>query len=390
MASQALSPRARRELAEILAEDRREPAAVLAALRRIRETEEAAPFAAAVEALLRVQLREPEAERVLTGILDHRAALAAALGRDPGLRVAAADYYFASGGGARGGELWEAEGDDMWDAATGLPGARAFAAELAREIRRSRRHGLVFALVRLRCDGFLGARHSHGPLLADELARQAGQTVRRALREADRAGRLSERELGLLLPETDRLGARMAAERVLAALIALLAQRFPADGLAVPPIAAGASCFPEDGGTAELLRERAAAALQRACARALPAVVVHPHERRGHPRHSLPAGLRVRVRSEADARAARGSALDASRSGVLVEVREGHLTLERVALDVSRPDDETGAPFAIVVGRIVRAAAAAEPSSGARVGVAFDAPLAEGWWSPSAKPGGAR
>jgi GGDEF domain-containing protein len=388
VASQPLSPRARQELAAILAEDRPEPVVILESLRRIRDTEEAAPFAAAVETLLRVQLPEAEAERVLTGILDHRTALARALGRDPGLRVAAADYYLKLRGSARG-ELWEEDGEDVWDAATGLPGAHAFAAELEREIRRSRRHGLQFALVRLRCEGVLGARHARGPLLADELAKLAARTVRRALREADRACRSAELELGLLLPETDRLGARVAAERVLEALGALFAARLYDDGAAAPPLSAGAACFPEDGLTAQLLHDRAGESLQRARECGFPTVAVHPSERRAHPRTTPPAELRVRVRTAATGPVARASVVDVSRSGMLLDVPGAHRAMDRLTLELARAEATEGPAFASVGGRIVRSTPLAEPGGGLRIGVAFDEHLADGWWPASAGSRGA-
>jgi diguanylate cyclase (GGDEF)-like protein len=87
---------------------------------------------------------------------------------------------------------------------------------------------------------------------------EAAALLRAQVREVDLAARPGEDELALLLPGTDRVGARSVAER-----FRMLVERRFAEKEALT-ISGGVSCYPEDAGSPELLLERAARALYAA------------------------------------------------------------------------------------------------------------------------------
>jgi hypothetical protein len=116
---------------------------------------------------------------------------------------------------------------------------------------------------------------------------------------------------------------------------------------------------------------------------------VHPAERRAHPRRTAPAELCVRVRRAATGPAAPVSVIDVSRCGMLLDAPGEHRAMDRITLELARAEETGSAAFAHVAGRIVRSTALAEPSGGHRIGVAFDEPLADGWWPASARSRGA-
>jgi diguanylate cyclase (GGDEF)-like protein len=103
------------------------------------------------------------------------------------------------------------------DGLTDLPNQRAFREDLERELQSAQRHGDRLSVAAVDLDDFklLNDRHGHGH--GDAVLRRAA-TVLRDLRAGDRAYRVGADEFVVLLTRTGADGARIAAERLSAAL----------------------------------------------------------------------------------------------------------------------------------------------------------------------------
>lgn len=99
------------------------------------------------------------------------------------------------------------------DAATGLPNRSAFRDRAALEVERARRWSRPLTLALLELDDFRVVRDGLGREDADEMLRTAAVSLRSSLRSTDLAARIGEDLFALLLPETDRNGARVVLER---------------------------------------------------------------------------------------------------------------------------------------------------------------------------------
>lgn len=386
LASHRLSPEAQRKLATVLADARLRGEEILEELRGIRDGEGVPAFAATVETLARVRMAERDAESVLLAILRHREQLHSSLGRDPGLQVAAEDYFTtprpmdagvdpASATATRG----YADRDTL-DPVSGLIGSETFRNELRRELRRSLRHGLEFALLRIDVGGILSLRGSHENRFCDGALRAVGQALRRTLRDADRAARLSESEIAVVLIGTDRMGAQAAAERLLESIARAFSGVEPAGTPRRNDLAAGIACFPSDGQTVQALEARAAEALGRARRAAGIRVEAHHAERRAHARRPASGGFAVEMRPPGERAEWRvGDVLNLSRSGALVKARGPHRSQERFDL-VFVPPREAEVPARWTAsGRVVRIDALPVPEGGQFVAIAFDELLPEEW-----------
>ena len=102
----------------------------------------------------------------------------------------------------------------LHDALTGVYKREFFLSELHREFERARRHRRPLALVLLDIDHFKRVNDDLGHVAGDDALRQVANIIRVGLREGDLCGRYGGEEFAVLLPETDLLGARQAAERI--------------------------------------------------------------------------------------------------------------------------------------------------------------------------------
>jgi two-component system, cell cycle response regulator len=108
------------------------------------------------------------------------------------------------------------------DALTGLANRRSFEESLAREVARSRRHGMPLSLAVLDLDHFKRVNDVYGHAAGDDVLRAVGQVATSALRQEDLVFRIGGEEFVVLLPHTDIEEAARTAERLLAALRATL------------------------------------------------------------------------------------------------------------------------------------------------------------------------
>ncbi|HET9592489.1 MAG TPA: sensor domain-containing diguanylate cyclase [Solirubrobacterales bacterium] len=110
--------------------------------------------------------------------------------------------------------LYEAESrDSRRDALTGLCNRRAFEERLPTELARAARSGRPLALVLLDLDGFKGVNDRLGHPAGDEVLRAVARILDES-RAADDCFRIGGDEFAILMPETEAIYARTAAERI--------------------------------------------------------------------------------------------------------------------------------------------------------------------------------
>ena len=100
------------------------------------------------------------------------------------------------------------------DPLTGLYNRSHVYAALEQEIRRTRRSERGFCLVMMDLDGLKAINDSLGHHRGDDVLRAIGAVITRSIRTVDTAARYGGDEFVVLLPETDRSGAYVVAEKI--------------------------------------------------------------------------------------------------------------------------------------------------------------------------------
>jgi diguanylate cyclase (GGDEF)-like protein len=166
----------------------------------------------------------------------------------------------------------------MSDPLTGLWNHGEFQARLAEEISRAQRHEHPVSLVLLDVDGFRQLNERYGHRAGDELLRQVASAVRRLLRGSDIPARYGGDDLAIILPQTTREGARVAADNLRKAIKERpFAMGQAPDGVSVT-FSVGVAGYPEDGQSADDIVDAVARAMTAAKAAGGDRVIVHGEE----------------------------------------------------------------------------------------------------------------
>jgi len=150
------------------------------------------------------------------------------------------------------------------DALTGLPNKRAIETALTRDLARADRDKTWLSLVVIDLDQFKKVNDVHGHASGDLVLQTVAKELSRHLRAGDLAGRWGGEEFVLILPGSNVIGARLAAERIRKGLEAM---RIESDQglLEITASFGGAAlCGPGCGKRSEDLLSRAHAALYEA------------------------------------------------------------------------------------------------------------------------------
>ncbi len=388
----------RDRLLAVLEEDAHNTQRLVARLDAIGRESGVGAHAALLLILTHLSFEEEEARRHWEAILRHREELSTALARDAGLRVAVLDYFvnvnrrltqptlidldMVEATPAAGGE----------DRLTGLAGARAFRAAVQGELRRARRYEQRASIALFDLDDFAERNARLGPLVCDRLLRETAIALTNNCRDIDFAARPGEDEFAVLLPETDRNGALLVAERFRHEVEAYFARREAAGAPVGLTVSAGVASYPDDATAPEDLLARAAQALYRAKASGKNQVCPFRPERRRFLRFDLEPG-RFEVEVLGAPAPGPAAACNLSRNGILFTSPAPLQVGERIELRLA--DAEPGARSLRMRGQVVRLEELPEPeAAGARrdaggegppllddrfeIGVAFDLDWAEG------------
>lgn len=349
----------REELTQLLAEDAHNTQALLERLNTLTQESGIGAHAALLLILTHLAFEEREARSHWGEILSRRDELKEKLGRDPGIRMAVLDYFMNVNRQLVQPTLIELSmlestaRDAAQDKLTGLATDATFRAALWRELRRARRYDQHLSVILFDLDDFAAANAQFGDLVGDRLLRESAILLSNKIRDIDIAARLGEDELALLLPETDRSGALLVAERFRAELERYFARRESGGRPVKLTASGGAACFPEDARTPDTLLQCAAQALYQAKAAGKNDVQVYHPERRRYLRFELaPGRFEVEVLEPADPGPFRLRNL--SRNGILFASPEALEVGEEIEIRLAGGAGSNAPSGLRIRGRVVR------------------------------------
>jgi len=208
-----------------------------------------------LQGLVGREISEEESITHWEGILTRQSQLVEKLGRPVTLRTAAVDYFEALSL-LRDPVLLEYEElkklryNAATDPVTGLNNRRMFEEYLDQEIDRSTRYGSSFALLSFDLRNFKSVNDIYGHAVGDDILRGVARASLETIRGSDIPCRTGGDEFTILLPQAERPGTEVLAERI--------ARKFEASSRSLAPRAPvgidyGIAIFPEDGKDASSL-----------------------------------------------------------------------------------------------------------------------------------------
>ncbi len=150
----------------------------------------------------------------------------------------------------------------IMDGLTQVFGRRHFLERLNEEIKRSAKFKYCFSFLMVDIDKFKGFNDKFGHLVGDAILRDVSRTIKDTIRQIDFVGRYGGEELSIVLPETDKEQALLAAERIRQAVESKDIKVYD-ENLRVT-VSVGVSTFPGDADNANPLIEKADRALYSA------------------------------------------------------------------------------------------------------------------------------
>ncbi|HEX8854437.1 MAG TPA: diguanylate cyclase [Thermoleophilaceae bacterium] len=150
------------------------------------------------------------------------------------------------------------------DELTGLFNVRHFHVTLDYEVERTRRFQSEVSLVMIDIDDFKQVNDTYGHQQGDLVLIEVGRVLRELSRDIDEPARYGGEELAVVLPQTDVLGAELAAERMRAAIERLEIRRVDHDGVLRVTASFGVASLPGTATTKDRLIAAADQALYRA------------------------------------------------------------------------------------------------------------------------------
>lgn len=148
------------------------------------------------------------------------------------------------------------------DSLTGLYTRRYFFERLNEELQRSEKQSLKFAFLMIDIDDFKRCNDAHGHLVGDILLKDISGMIKENVREIDLVARYGGEEFSVILPETDRKGAKIVAERIRKKIEENIFKAY--DETLKATVSIGLAVYPEDAETKDNIIEKSDRALYAA------------------------------------------------------------------------------------------------------------------------------
>lgn len=148
------------------------------------------------------------------------------------------------------------------DSLTGVFSRRYLLERLNEEFERSKKFGFSFSLLMLDIDHFKGYNDRYGHLAGDAILKEIALSLQENMRQIDLVGRFGGEEFSVILSETGKQGAALAAERMRQAIETREIKAY--DETLKVTVSIGIACFPQDSIYAGELIDKADTALYRA------------------------------------------------------------------------------------------------------------------------------
>jgi len=148
------------------------------------------------------------------------------------------------------------------DSLTHLFSRRHFLERFKEELRRSKKFKYNFSFLMVDIDKFKDFNDNYGHLVGDAILREVSKSIKDTMRQIDFVGRYGGEELSVVLVETDKEQARIAAERLRQAIGSRNIRVY--DEELKVTVSIGVATFPIDASSAEALIEGADKALYMA------------------------------------------------------------------------------------------------------------------------------
>jgi diguanylate cyclase (GGDEF)-like protein len=100
------------------------------------------------------------------------------------------------------------------DQLTGAYNRRAYDKRAAEEMDRFQRYGNVFSLLLIDADNFKRINDNYGHAIGDKCLKEIIKRTMALMRKVDMLARYGGEEFTIIMPETDKEGARQAAEKI--------------------------------------------------------------------------------------------------------------------------------------------------------------------------------
>ncbi|MBI5124587.1 MAG: GGDEF domain-containing protein [Candidatus Omnitrophica bacterium] len=148
------------------------------------------------------------------------------------------------------------------DSLTGLYVKRYLFERLNEEVKRSKRYKFKLSFLMADIDDFKRCNDAHGHLVGDVILRDVARIMKENVREIDLIARYGGEEFSLLLPETKKDEARLAAERIRKKIDEHVFKAY--DETLKITVSIGISTYPDDSSEGTNLVEKADTALYAA------------------------------------------------------------------------------------------------------------------------------
>ncbi len=148
------------------------------------------------------------------------------------------------------------------DSLTGLYTRRYFFERFGEELERSKRHGFKFSFLMIDIDDFKVCNDTYGHLVGDAILKETAHITKGCVREIDLVARYGGEEFSFILPETDRPGAMLVAERIRKRIEENIFKAY--DEKLKITVSIGLAVYPDDSKEVSDLVDRADKALYKA------------------------------------------------------------------------------------------------------------------------------